>query len=128
MNDDLQLKTLFISNRNKPFVAEIRILFESSVTNTESLRKNFPLEIAKDTEGNFDGYRHDRTNDAWIGFAITMRCAERMTERASIPLSELFPLFELFKPRPDAGTETPHPGPLPIATQRGEGDGTKGKL
>ena len=52
--------------------SQIRIAFEKSVRETTTLRKHFPLTM----EGGY--YNDARTNDAWVGFATGLRCAERI--------------------------------------------------
>lgn len=50
----------------------MRTLFEQCVTETPAFRENFPLDRA------FGGYIDPETDRMWVGFAVGMRCAERI--------------------------------------------------
>jgi len=59
---------------------DIRKLFEKVVADTSILKKVELEPVMKD--GAFDGYKNDDTNVLWAGFAIGIRCAERIANSA----------------------------------------------
>lgn len=62
-------------------VAKMRGLFEQSIRQTPTFRDNTPLGIME-INGQFSHYMNATTDTMWIGFAIGMRCAERIVLRA----------------------------------------------
>jgi hypothetical protein len=62
-----------------PTVANMRVLFEKMVNDTECLKKNTPIGVME-INGKFDHYMHPDTDTLWIGFALGMRCAQRITD------------------------------------------------
>ena len=58
-------------------VAHMRTLFEQSANSTESFRNRYDLTTLK-YNGEFAGYKSAETNTFWAGFAIGLRCAERL--------------------------------------------------
>lgn len=59
-------------------VADMRDYFERAVNDTPSLKANTPLGVMEINE-QFAYYMDRDTDTMWIGFAIGMRCAERIT-------------------------------------------------
>jgi len=57
--------------------AEIRTYFEGAVNNTPALKANTPLGIVK-LNSEFSHYADPETDTMWLGFALGMRCAERV--------------------------------------------------
>lgn len=51
---------------------EMLKLFERCVRETPSFRENMPLDRV------FGNYADPRTDSMWLGFAVGMRCAERI--------------------------------------------------
>ena len=62
-----------------PTVANMRALFEKMVNDTACLKKNTPIGVME-INGKFDHYMHPDTDTLWIGFALGMRCAQRITD------------------------------------------------
>ncbi|BDD90912.1 hypothetical protein PanNE5_03520 [Pandoraea sp. NE5] len=58
-------------------VAEMRRLFEASITSTPMFKDNTPLGIMQ-VNGEFSHYMTPDTDTMWLGFALGMRCAERV--------------------------------------------------
>lgn len=58
-------------------VAEMRGYFEGAVNNTPALKANTPLGAMEINE-QFSHYLDADTDTMWIGFALGMRCAERV--------------------------------------------------
>lgn len=58
-------------------VAIMRTYFEQSVNQTPQFSKSTPLGIME-VNGQFHHYMDPDTDTMWIGFAIGMRCAERL--------------------------------------------------
>lgn len=61
----------------KMLTVEMRRLFEQAVNETELLKHNYPLGV-NETEGRFDCYQNANTDNLWCGFALGLRCAERI--------------------------------------------------
>ena len=59
--------------------AGMRKLFEASVRQTPALARHYPLDIAE-VDGVFDHYVNDDTDRLWVGFALGLRCAERLSK------------------------------------------------
>lgn len=59
-------------------VADMRGYFESAINDTPKLKANTPLETME-INGQFAYYMDRDTDTMWLGFAIGMRCAERVT-------------------------------------------------
>lgn len=57
--------------------AEMRKYFEKTICDTPMLRGKVPLGIME-VNGEFSHYMDPDTDTMWIGFAIGMRCAERL--------------------------------------------------
>lgn len=57
--------------------ALIRHYFEGMVANTPSLKANTPLGTVT-VNGEFSHYADGDTDTMWLGFALGMRCAERI--------------------------------------------------
>jgi hypothetical protein len=56
----------------------MRRYFEEAVRQTAALAAHVPLDrVVKD--GEFTEYMHPETQAMWVGFAIGMRCAERLS-------------------------------------------------
>lgn len=62
-------------------VADMRRYFEGAVTNTPALKANTPLSAMEVNEV-FSHYLDPDTDTMWIGFALGMRCAERIAHAA----------------------------------------------
>lgn len=58
-------------------VDEMRRYFEKSVNDTACLKANTPLGVVNINE-NFLHYATPETDTMWLGFALGMRCAERV--------------------------------------------------
>lgn len=58
-------------------VAEMRSYFEGAINNTPALKANTPLG-AMEINDTFSHYLDSDTDTMWIGFALGMRCAERI--------------------------------------------------
>jgi len=57
--------------------AEMRAYFENGVNNTPALKANTPLGVVT-VNGKFSHYADPETDTMWLGFALGMRCAERV--------------------------------------------------
>jgi hypothetical protein len=57
-------------------VADMRLMFEAALTSTDKL-KGISLEPCEKCSDQFY-YKHPSTNHAWFGFALGLRCAERV--------------------------------------------------
>lgn len=57
--------------------ATMREYFEKSINATPAFKKNIPLGIME-INGEFSHYMNPTTDTMWLGFAIGMRCAERL--------------------------------------------------
>lgn len=69
--------------------AEIRTYFEGAVNGTPALKANTPLGIVS-LNGEFSHYADPETDTMWLGFALGMRCAERVqTAKNMTPRAEL---------------------------------------
>lgn len=63
----------------KMAVADMRPLFERSIEDTPLLSKTFKLGFAANKSSmEFVHYLSPETDAAWVGFALGMRCAERL--------------------------------------------------
>ena len=62
-------------------VAHMRTLFEQSVNSTQSFRARYDLTTLK-RNCEFAGYKSAETNTFWAGFAIGLRCAEKLDQAA----------------------------------------------
>lgn len=58
-------------------VAEMRKLFEGIVNQTPVIAKSAPLGIME-VNGQLSHYMNADTDTMWIGFALGLRCAERL--------------------------------------------------
>lgn len=65
----------------------MRALFEESIRQTKVFAKNTPLG-AVTINGVFSHYADSDTDTMWIGFAIGMRCAERLQKAAPSPAQQ----------------------------------------
>lgn len=65
--------------------ALMRHYFEGAITNTPSLKSNTPLGAVL-VNGEFSHYADSDTDTMWLGFALGMRCAERV-EVAKVKLA-----------------------------------------
>lgn len=72
--------TIIIDAPEKMPVAEMRELFESSVRSTARLRESTPLGTLE-INGRFHHYMEPDTDTLWIGFALGLRCAERLSKQ-----------------------------------------------
>jgi hypothetical protein len=73
--------------KDKPGViskAQMRKCFEDAITNTPALKTNTPLG-AVDLNGEFSHYANGETDTMWLGFALGMRCAERIAKAQTVP-------------------------------------------
>ncbi len=55
----------------------MRHYFEGAINNTAALKANTPLGTVT-VNGEFSHYANGDTDTMWIGFALGMRCAERV--------------------------------------------------
>lgn len=60
-------------------VSEMKDLFERVVMETPVFASNTPLGIME-INGQFSHYMHPDTDTMWLGFALGMRCAERINK------------------------------------------------
>lgn len=58
-------------------VALMRTYFERLVNDTDVFKANTPLGIME-VNGEFSHYMDAETDTMWLGFALGMRCAERL--------------------------------------------------
>ncbi|HCW19190.1 MAG TPA: hypothetical protein DHL02_14820 [Achromobacter sp.] len=58
-------------------VADMRRYFEGAINSTPALKANTPLGVMEINE-QFAYYMDGDTDTMWIGFALGMRCAERV--------------------------------------------------
>jgi len=56
--------------------------FERAIKDTPAFQKNTPL-CGVEINGEFSHYLDPDTDTMWLGFAIGMRCAERLSRSAS---------------------------------------------
>lgn len=63
-------------------VAEMRRYFERAINDTPSFKANTPLGTVE-INGQFSHYFDADTDTMWLGFAIGMRCAERLASQAA---------------------------------------------
>lgn len=61
-------------------VAEMRSHFERGVNDTPVLKKNTPLGVVT-INGEFSHFANADTDTMWLGFALGMRAAERISAR-----------------------------------------------
>lgn len=57
--------------------ALMRACFERMVKETSALTAETPLDVVE-TGGKFERYKDDDTDHLWCGFALGMRCLERI--------------------------------------------------
>lgn len=57
--------------------AEMRVLFEKAITSSPAFANNTPLGIVT-VNGEFAYFGDPDTDTMWLGFALGMRCAERL--------------------------------------------------
>lgn len=62
-------------------VSEMREHFEKAINQTPQFKANTPLGIME-INGKFSHYMTPDTDTMWLGFAIGMRCAERLAKSA----------------------------------------------
>ena len=60
----------------------MRTYFERMVNDTPTLKENTPLESVT-VNGQFSHYMDPETDTMWIGFALGMRCAQRVANHAA---------------------------------------------
>lgn len=65
-------------------VDTMRQYFEKSVRDTPALAANTPLDCME-MNGVFSHYTDPDTDTMWLGFALGMRCQERVT-KAAVPV------------------------------------------
>ena len=73
--------------RDRPGVMKailLRNYFEGAVTQTATLAAALPLDRVF-VAGEFQQYLRPETQTAWVGFALGMRCAERMQAAVDSP-------------------------------------------
>jgi hypothetical protein len=58
-------------------VAAMREYFERAMKSTPQF-KGIPLDAVEEGDGHLVHYTDKRTDDLWLGFALGMRCAERI--------------------------------------------------
>jgi len=58
-------------------VADMRDYFEGAINNTPAFKANTPLGVME-INNTFSHYLDSDTDTMWIGFALGMRCAERI--------------------------------------------------
>lgn len=62
-----------------PTVDGMRLHFEKMVNDTPVLKKNTPIGIME-INGKFSHYMDPDTDTLWIGFALGMRCSQRLVD------------------------------------------------
>ena len=72
----------FVDGEGKIPVARMRECFEEAITNTPAFAKCTPLGPF-DINDEFYSYMDGDTDTMWIGFALGMRCYERMVKAAA---------------------------------------------
>lgn len=80
-----------IKDGNLPTIAKMRELFELAVNGTAVIKKHYPLAI-REGIGCFEGYADGQTNSLWVGFALGMRCTQRIINATSWLPSDGAPL------------------------------------
>jgi hypothetical protein len=71
--------------KDRPGVISVnvmRVYFERGVKETETLAEHVPLDCDM-VNGVFQQYTNPETHAMWVGFALGMRCAERIAEAMS---------------------------------------------
>lgn len=63
-------------------VAEMRGYFEGAIKNSPAFKDNTPLGIVEINDA-FSHYMDADTDTMWLGFALGMRCAERVAAALS---------------------------------------------
>ncbi len=58
-------------------VARMKVLFEQSIRDTPVFSDTTPLNVFE-INGKFSHYMNADTDTMWLGFALGMRCAERL--------------------------------------------------
>ncbi len=67
--------------KDKPGVISkdvMRLYFERMVNNIQALKASTPLDVMT-VNGKFSHYMDPDTDTMWLGFALGMRCAERIS-------------------------------------------------
>jgi hypothetical protein len=101
--------TLSIQDREGVMtVADMRALFEASVRNTAALSRHLQLGIVE-KGGVFSHYSHETTDIAWCGFALGLRCAERIALAAGV-----FPCKLAIPPLPCGSKPGSVPAPIEV--------------
>lgn len=59
-------------------VDAMRCYFERMVNETPAFATSISLLVSTKTDGSFDHYVDSDTDSIWLGFAMGMRCAERI--------------------------------------------------
>lgn len=73
-----------LTMKDRPGVISIeraQNLFERSVNNTPPLNRKVSLILVME-DGRFSHYADPHTDALWLGFAIGLRCAERLQSQA----------------------------------------------
>ena len=65
----------------------MRHYFEQAVTQTEALAAHVPLDCAVDSGGTVE-YANSTTQAIWVGWALGMRCQERLEHAQEAPNGE----------------------------------------
>lgn len=60
--------------------AEMQRMFEKAVSDTPALKATAEIDSAVMTDGVIDYYADEKTNALWAGWALGMRCAERLSK------------------------------------------------
>ena len=68
--------------------AVMRKLFEHAVKSTPAIAGNTPLGVVT-INGEFSHFANPETDTMWLGFALGMRCAERLQQ--PLPSRRKFP-------------------------------------
>ncbi len=69
-------------------VEQMRDYFERAIKNTKVFADSTPLGIME-INGKFSHYMDPHTDTMWLGFAIGLRCAERMSITGRAPGNEV---------------------------------------
>lgn len=73
-------KIMIVDGPGKMPVDDMRMLFEQCIINTGALAQNTPLGIME-VNGKFHHYMDPDTDTMWLGFALGLRCAERLEKQ-----------------------------------------------
>lgn len=72
---------LYIKDRDGTISkAEMQRMFEQAVRDTPALKATAEIGSAVMTDGVIDYYADEKTNALWAGWALGMRCAERLSK------------------------------------------------